>query len=188
MTRSFAKGSIYRRNAVANGVVNAGRPGRPPIGPPLRPAAGPAHPEHARHDWLPPSPPRRKSTRCSSRRSAHRHRTRRTPGSCSAHRRVIPPAVSGDLTSQQGHDLDLGLQQYTGPGPGSAHLPAGSATILTELARPGRSIPIRCPVNPRVELRPAESSTRGPMAWRARRPSVHGAGPNGDRLPTGGTP
>ena len=52
----------------------------------------------------------------------------------------------------------------------------------------GRGPWSRGPVNPRVELRPAESSTRGPMAWRARRPSVHGAGPNGDRLPTGGTP
>ena len=57
---------------------------------------------------------------------------------CSRH--DIPPAVRGDLTSQQGHDLTLGLK---GPGARSAHLLVAQPTILTHQARARRSIPIR---------------------------------------------
>jgi len=58
---------------------------------------------------------------------------------CSGH--DIPPAVRGDLTSQQGHDLTLGLK---GPGARSAHLLVAQPTILTHKAGTRRSIPIRC--------------------------------------------
>src|SRR5262249_31941293 len=87
--------------------------GRPP--PPPRPAArwpasGPAHHRYAHHYGPQPSPPRRKSTPAPpGSPPGHKHED---PGSplivqCSGH--AIPPAITGALTSWQGHDLALGL-------------------------------------------------------------------------------
>jgi hypothetical protein len=59
---------------------------------------------------------------------------------CSGH--DIPPAIRGDLTSQQGHDLDLGLN---GPGARSAHLLVALADHPHPQLGARRSIPIRRP-------------------------------------------
>ncbi len=77
-----------------------------------RPAACRPRPRRARRDGLPPSPlPQRSSG--SSRRSGTKPSSPEESSSslmdqCSRH--DIPPAITGDLTSRQGHDLDLGLK------------------------------------------------------------------------------
>ena len=50
----------------------------------------------------------------------------------------IPPAVAGDLTSQQGHDLEAGLKAL---GRHSAHLLAAQLTILALLSKRGGIAP-----------------------------------------------
>jgi hypothetical protein len=49
-------------------------------------------------------------------------------------RRDIPPAVEGDLTSQQGHDLALRLKALGACG---AHLLAAQLTILALFSKRG---------------------------------------------------